>query len=54
MHYEGPLKQGTKPLADEMKYYHWIFRYLLAGSEVGGRGRVGHFSSLLLYSEIES
>lgn len=48
MQHKGPPKQGTQPLADEMKYYHWMFRHLLVENEFGGRGRVENFHSFLL------
>lgn len=48
MQHKGLPKQGTQHLADEMKYYHWMFRHLLVENEFGGGGRVENFHSFLL------
>ena len=37
-----------------MKRYSYTCRHLLAEGEVGGKDRVEHFCSFLLYSEIQS
>lgn len=43
----------TWPLVNEMKRYSYTGRHLLAEGEVGGKDRVEHFCSFLLYSEIQ-